>query len=110
MPTDAGRPYGRGMTQRAMFPPHDRDGAGTAALVLAVSSLMLTTLVWGIFLVIPVGMASIVCGVVGVRRAKRGEASNGRMARVGLVLGSVITVPTACFLMWLIVGLHGAYA
>ncbi|MFV8128680.1 DUF4190 domain-containing protein [Streptomyces syringium] len=106
------------MTQRAMFPPHqspptsrhDRDGAGTAALVLALSTWMLTTVDGGIFLVIPVGIAAIVCGVVGVRRAKRGEASNGCMARVGLVLGSVITVPTACFLMWLIVGLHDAYA
>ncbi|MFI1253306.1 DUF4190 domain-containing protein [Streptomyces netropsis] len=105
------------MTQRAMFPPHhslptpprDRDVAGTAALVLAVASLALTTQVWGLFLVIPVGISSMACGVVGVRRAKRGEASNGGMALVGLVLGSVITVPTTCFLMWLIAGLHGAY-
>ncbi|MET9647618.1 DUF4190 domain-containing protein [Streptomyces syringium] len=106
------------MTQRAMFAPHqslpaprhDRDGAGTAALVLAVLSLALTTQLWGLLLVIPVGISSITCGVVGVRRAKRGEASNGRMALVGLVLGSVITVPTACFLIWLIAGLYGAYA
>ncbi|WP_370419470.1 DUF4190 domain-containing protein [Streptomyces sp. QH1-20] len=106
------------MTQRAMFPPHqsppatpnDRDGAGTAALVLALASYMLTTVNGGFFLVIPVGIAAIVCGVVGLRRAKRGEASNACMARVGLVLGSVITVPTACFLMWLLAGLYGAYA
>ncbi|MFD7238100.1 DUF4190 domain-containing protein [Streptomyces syringium] len=106
------------MTQRAMFPPHqsptatpkDRDGAGTAALVLALASYVLTTVDGGFFLVIPVGIAAIVCGVVGVGRAKRGEASNGRMALVGLVLGSVVTVPTTCFLIWLIAGLYGAYA
>ncbi|GGR06700.1 hypothetical protein GCM10010219_08990 [Streptomyces netropsis] len=99
-----------------MFPPHhslptppkDRDGAGTAALVLALSSYMLTTVAGGFFLAIPVGIAAIVCGVVGVRRAKRGEASNGRMARVGLVLGSVITVPTTIFLAWLFYGLSQA--
>ncbi|MEW2580051.1 DUF4190 domain-containing protein [Streptomyces syringium] len=105
------------MTQRAMFPPHQslptppngRDAAGTAALVLALSSLALTSVVGAFLLVIPVGFAAIVCGVVGVRRAKRGEASNGRMALVGLVLGAAITVPTTCFLMWLLTGLYGAY-
>lgn len=101
-----------------MFPPHqslptppnDRDVVGTAALVIALSSLALTTVAGGFLLAIPVGIVAIVCGAVGVRRAKRGEASNGRMALVGLVLGSVITVPATCFLMWLITGLYGAYA
>ncbi|MEU2869963.1 hypothetical protein ABZ769_12260 [Streptomyces olivoreticuli] len=104
------------MTKRAMFPahqslpsPHNRDGAGTAALVLSLMSLLLTCMVWGIFLAVPVGTAAIICGAVGVGRAKRGEASNGRMARVGLVLGAVITIPTLGFLVWLIKGLHDAY-
>lgn len=101
-----------------MFPPHqslptppnDRDVVATAALVIALSSLAMTTVAGGFLLAIPVAIAAIVCGAVGVRRAKRGEASNGRMALVGLVLGSAITVPTTCFLMWLITGLYGAYA
>ncbi|MEV6674925.1 hypothetical protein AB0M78_32805, partial [Streptomyces sp. NPDC051162] len=69
----------------------------------------MTCLVGGFLFAIPVGIAAIVCGSVGVGRAKRGEASNGRMARAGQIIGAVVTIPTLGFLIWLIQGLRDAY-
>lgn len=116
MPAAFRRPYGPDMTKRAMFPahqslpsPHDRDGAGVAALVLSLMALLMTSMVGGFLLAIPVGTAAIICGSVGVGRARRGEARNGRMALTGLILGAAITVPTLGFVVWLLQGLSDAY-
>lgn len=99
-----------------MFPPYqrpaaapDRDGAGTAALVLSLLALLLTCLIWGIVFAVPVGAAAVLYGVVGVDRARRGEASNGGMALAGLTLGAVVTAAAVGFLAWLINGLGNAY-
>ncbi|MTE19371.1 DUF4190 domain-containing protein [Streptomyces sp. TRM43335] len=63
-----------------------RNGLGIAALVLGVIALLLFwTLLGGIVL----GLAAIVLGIVGRRRAKRGEATNGGMALAGAVVGGL---------------------
>ncbi|MFI8940467.1 hypothetical protein [Streptomyces syringium] len=105
------------MTQRAMFPPSDsraaaddREGAGFTAMVLGVMSLFFMVSLVGILLSIPTGLGAIGCGAVGVRRAKRGEASNGRTALIGLVLGITVTLTLAGGLLWLNHRLSQAYS
>jgi hypothetical protein len=69
-----------------------RNGAGTAALVIGVVALVLAVLI--IFFPIAgiLGVIAIIFGIVGRRRANRGEADNGAHAVAGLVAGLVALV------------------
>ena len=60
-----------------------RNGLGTAALVLGILGIIPFTL-----LLLP-AVLGIVFGIVGRRRAKRGEATNGGTALAGIICGSV---------------------
>ena len=63
-----------------------RNGLGTAALVLGVLAVLSCwTVIFGLLL----GLAAIVLGIIGRKRAKRGEADNGGVATAGLVLGVI---------------------
>ncbi len=71
-------------------PSEARNGTGVAALVcgvLAVLSILLFPPGMLVF-----GIAAVVLGIMGVRRAKRGEATNKSQATVGLVAGIVAVV------------------
>ncbi|WP_199566465.1 DUF4190 domain-containing protein [Streptomyces corynorhini] len=69
-------PYGGG--------PAPRNGLGIAALVVSLIGLVFFwTVVGGIVL----GLLAIVFGVIGFRRGKRGEATNGTMALIGAIIG-----------------------
>ncbi|SFJ73961.1 DUF4190 domain-containing protein [Streptomyces pini] len=63
-----------------------RNGLGIAALVVGVAGLLLFwTLIGGVLL----GIAAIVLGVIGYRRVKKGEATNGAMALIGAITGAI---------------------
>lgn len=60
------------------------NGFGVAALVLGVLSLFgVFTVVLGVLF----GVLAVVFGLLGRRRAKRGEADNGGMALAGIISG-----------------------
>ncbi|MTE19368.1 DUF4190 domain-containing protein [Streptomyces sp. TRM43335] len=66
--------------------PPPRDGMGIAALVLGLIAL---TLFWTVLVGVVLGVLAVVFGLVGHRRAARGEATNGWMALAGAVTGLV---------------------
>ena len=71
-----------------------RNGFGIAALVLGILSLpAVFTIIFGILL----GLLAIVFGVLGRRRATRGEADNGGLALAGLILGALSLVASLAF-------------
>lgn len=63
------------------------NGVGIAALVLGILAFVLA------FPVFPLGgllgIVAIILGVVGRKKAKRGEATNGGLATAGLALGAI---------------------
>jgi hypothetical protein len=62
-----------------------RNGAGVAALVLGVASLVAVASFVLFPLALVGGLVGTVLGVIGMVRARRGEASNRGQAAVGLV-------------------------
>ncbi|MCZ4121891.1 DUF4190 domain-containing protein [Streptomyces sp. H39-S7] len=66
-----------------------RNGFGIAALVLGILSVLMF---WLWFAAIPMAVIAIVLGILGRRRANRGEATNKGMATAGTVLGAVSIV------------------
>lgn len=69
-----------------------RNGMGIAALVLGVLALLGSIAVFpGLLL----GVLAVVFGVIGRRRAKRGEATNGGLAIAGAVLGVLALLVSA---------------
>lgn len=83
-------PYGQAPYGQAPYgaPPLNghRNGFGTAALVLGIIGLVFC---WTIAGGIVLGVLGLIFGLLGRGRAKRGEATNGTMALVGLILSSV---------------------
>ena len=72
--------------------PAQRNGWGTAALVLGILGVLTCwTLVGGILL----GLLAVVFGFLGRGRARRGEASNGGSALAGLILGVIAIAASA---------------
>ncbi|MFC4497684.1 DUF4190 domain-containing protein [Streptomyces ovatisporus] len=77
-------PYGTGGPQG---PP--RNGMGVAALTLGlIGAVLFWTMLGGIVL----GLLALIFGIVGFRRGKRGEATNGTLAIVGAVIGGLALV------------------
>ncbi|PJE95681.1 hypothetical protein CUT44_22230 [Streptomyces carminius] len=68
---------------------------GIAALVLGILALVtFWTVLGGILL----GVAAIVFGIIGYRRKKRGEATNGAMALIGAIAGALGLVASGLIL------------
>jgi len=66
-----------------------RNGMGIAALVLGLIALAsFWTIIGGVVL----GLLAIVFGIVGYRRKKRGEATNGAMSLIGAITGALALV------------------
>lgn len=76
--------------------PSPRNGMGTAALVVGIigllCSLFLGWVVIGIPLGIVLGIIALILGIVGRRRVRRGEATNGGSALSGIILGAIAIV------------------
>jgi NADH:ubiquinone oxidoreductase subunit 6 (subunit J) len=73
-------------------PPQRRNGAGTAALVIGVNALGLAALVIFFPIAFIVGIIAAIFGMIGMGRAKRGEADNRSHAVAGLVTGLIAIV------------------
>ncbi len=77
--------YGQQQFGMPPVPAGNRNGLGTAALVLGILSLV----TWFLFIGGLFGIVAVVLGFLGRGRAKRREASNGGMALAGIVTGAV---------------------
>ncbi|WP_314175554.1 DUF4190 domain-containing protein [Streptomyces winkii] len=76
-----------------------RNGFGVAALTLAlVGALLFWTVLGGIVL----GLLALIFGIVGFRRGKRGEATNGTLAAVGAVIGALALVGSSVVLAFIV--------
>ncbi|MEV6184142.1 DUF4190 domain-containing protein, partial [Streptomyces sp. NPDC052015] len=76
------------------LPPSN--GMGTAALVLGIISTVVFCL-WPLAIVM--GVLSVVFGVIGRRRARRGEATNAGQALAGIICGAVGIVLGVAFMV-----------
>ncbi len=92
-PPSYGSPYG-GQSQPS-------NGLGIAAMVVGIVALVLS---WIPFLGLLLAIVALVLGVLGLRKANRGEATNKGMAIAGLATGGValiiglfITIGTIAF-------------
>ncbi|MGW5799468.1 DUF4190 domain-containing protein [Streptomyces bacillaris] len=66
--------------------PQPSNGLGTAALVLGIISVV-GFCMYGVNIVL--GILALIFGIIGLGRAKRGEATNRGMAIAGIITGSV---------------------
>ena len=74
------------------YPARRRNGAGTAALVIGVVSLVLAVLVIFAVLAIPLGIIAAILGGIGMSRASKGQADNRGHALSGLITGLLAIV------------------
>ncbi|WP_239148690.1 DUF4190 domain-containing protein, partial [Streptomyces anulatus] len=75
--------------------PAPNNGLGTAAMVIGIISVAGFCL-YGVNIIL--GILALIFGIIGLGRAKRGEATNRGMALAGVILGSVGIVVGAAIL------------
>lgn len=76
--------------QQTAIAQDPKNGMGIAALVFGVLALLSIVIVWIPFvgiLTIVIALLAIIFGVIGRRRAKSLQATNGGVALIGLILG-----------------------
>ncbi|MCX4723427.1 DUF4190 domain-containing protein [Streptomyces sp. NBC_01306] len=78
------------------------NGYGVAALVLGILSVVIFC-AWGLGIIL--GTLALIFGILGRKRANRGEANNGGMALAGIILGPIGIVVSAAFLSVVIWGI-----
>ncbi|MFH8596765.1 DUF4190 domain-containing protein [Streptomyces rimosus] len=79
----------------AARPP--RNGMGITALVLGIVSLVLGVLVFLFWMTWLPGLLAVIFGIIGMRRDRKGLATNGSVAMVGTSLGALgLVVSIAC--------------
>jgi hypothetical protein len=70
----------------------DRNGMGTAALLLGVVGLVLAVLLIFFPIAFILGVLAVIFGAVGLARANRGQASNRGHALAGLICGALAVI------------------
>jgi hypothetical protein len=93
-----GTGWGGGAGEGAPAGP-PRNGLGVAAITLA---LIGAVLFWTVFGGIVLGLLAVILGILGFRRAKRGQATNGTLAMVGAVIGGLALVVSGALLVFAI--------
>lgn len=90
-------PYGQGAYWGAPYDPrrHEANALGGWALGLGIASIVANCLSFGLIL----GISAIVVGVLGMRAANEGRASNKGLSIAGVVTGAIGAVIGACYLM-----------
>lgn len=72
-----------------------RNGLGIAALVLGIiGALLFWTVIGGLVL----GLLALIFGIIGYRRTRRGEATNGAMSIIGAILGTLAFIASGVIL------------
>ncbi|MFG3509869.1 DUF4190 domain-containing protein [Streptomyces sp. NPDC047821] len=79
--------------------PAPANGMGITALVLGIIAVVLFCF-WGLGIIL--GVLALIFGVIGRKKAQRGEANNHGMALAGIILGAVGIVISGAFLAFLI--------
>ena len=94
-------PYGQGVYWGVPYDPrrHEANALGGWALGLGITSIFANCLSLGLIL----GISAIVVGVLGMRAANEGRASNKGLSIAGVVTGAIGAVIGACYLMLFIV-------
>ncbi|MFF5769836.1 DUF4190 domain-containing protein [Streptomyces californicus] len=87
--------YGAYGVGPAGWAPAPNNGLGTAAMVIGIVSVVGFCL-YGLNIVL--GILALIFGIIGLGRAKRGEATNRGMALAGVILGSIGIVVGATIL------------
>ncbi|WP_406136341.1 DUF4190 domain-containing protein [Streptomyces sp. NBC_01089] len=82
--------------------PGPANGFGVAALVLGILSVVIFC-AWGLGIIL--GTLALIFGILGRKRAGRGQANNGGMALAGIILGPIGIVVSAAFLSVVIWGI-----
>ncbi|HWM37751.1 MAG TPA: DUF4190 domain-containing protein [Streptomyces sp.] len=95
-PGGADKGGGPGADQPA-GPP--RNGFGVAALTLG---LIAAVLFWTVFGGLLLGLLAVIFGILGFRRGKRGEATNGTLAMVGTVIGALAFLASGAILAFVL--------
>ena len=90
-------PYGQGVYWGVPYDPrrHEANALGGWALGLGITSIVANCLSLGLIL----GISAIVVGVLGMRAANEGRASNKGLSIAGVVTGGIGAVIGACYLM-----------
>ncbi|MFI1400296.1 DUF4190 domain-containing protein [Streptomyces sp. NPDC020681] len=94
-PGPAGDPYGGGYPGypgyqnygQSGWQPSPANGMGITAMVLGILAVCLFCL-YGVVAIV-LGVLALIFGIIGRKRAQRGEATNGGMALAGIILGAV---------------------
>ncbi|MFJ4848810.1 MULTISPECIES: hypothetical protein [unclassified Streptomyces] len=102
-PAYPGGPYG------AWGQPAPRNGFGVTAMVLGIIGSILGIACFGAFLGLPLGLAALVFGIVGLRIVRRGEATNRGQALTGLILGIVSVVVSGAMIALVVGGIAGGW-
>ena len=94
-------PYGQGVYWGVPYDPrrHEANALGGWALGLGIASIFANCLYFGLFL----GVPAIIVGVMGMRAADEGRASNKGLSIAGVVTGAIGSVIGAGFLLLLLV-------
>ncbi|MDX3854387.1 DUF4190 domain-containing protein [Streptomyces sp. AK02-01A] len=75
------------------------NGMGIAAMVLGIIAVAVFC-IWGLGVIL--GVLALIFGIIGRRRARRGQATNGGMALAGIILGAIGAVISGAFVAFLI--------
>ncbi len=75
-------------------PPQTSNGVGIAALVVGIVALLIS---WIPFLGLLLAIVALVLGIIGIRKASRGQATNKGMAITGVVTGGLALLIGAFF-------------
>ncbi|MFJ9825353.1 DUF4190 domain-containing protein [Streptomyces sp. NPDC101160] len=97
--------YGSGYGQPGWGQPAPSNGMGTASMVLGIIAVA-GFCMWGFGVLL--GILALIFGIIGLKKASRGEATNRGMAMAGVVLGSVGILISAVFLALMIVAVVNA--
>ena len=94
-------PYGQGVYWGAFYDPrrHEANALGGWALGLGITSIFANCLSFGLIL----GISAIVVGVLGMRAANEGRASNKGLSIAGVVTGGIGAFIGAAYLILFIV-------
>jgi hypothetical protein len=88
-PPQGGQPYGPPPQQQFQPapPPAPRNGLGLAALICGGIGVLFGLVAIGFVVAGPLAVVAVALGITGMSRARKGLATNGGVATIGMLLG-----------------------